>query len=115
MSPIPTLTKAFDRASREWSRDPATDNIQMMQKGEAMLFAAIDLICALEGEVDHLRQQSTGKAQAERLFTIARTMTALGLEGEDPDDSRVARLMDEAAAATDSVDEMVAWIAKRRR
>lgn len=42
-------------------------------------------------------------------------MTALGLEGEDPDDPRVARLMDEAAAATDTVDEMVAWIAKRRR
>lgn len=112
---IPALTKAFDRASREWSRDPATDNIQMMQKGEAMLFAAIDLICALEGEVVHLRQQSTDKAQAERLFTIARTMTALGLEGEDPDDPRVARMMDEAAAATDTVDEMVAWIAKRRR
>lgn len=112
---IATLTKAFDRASREWSRDDATDNLIMVVKGEAMLFAAIDLICALEGEVDRLRQQSSEKAQADRLFTIARTMTVLGLEGEDPDDPRVARLMDEAASATDTVDEMVAWIAKRRR
>ncbi len=55
MSPIPTLTKALDRASREWSRDPATDNLIMMQKGEALLFAAVDLICALEGEVERLK------------------------------------------------------------
>lgn len=42
-------------------------------------------------------------------------MTALGLEGEDPNDPRVARMMDDAAAATDTVDEMMAWISKRRR
>ena len=34
---------------------PATDNLIMMQKGEALLFAAIDLICALEGEVERLK------------------------------------------------------------
>lgn len=112
---IAALTTAFERSARVWSRDDASDNLELMKKGEAMLFAAIDLICALESEVERVREAGSEKAKAERLFAIARQMTALGLPGEDPDDPRVAALLEEAADASKTVDEMAAWIAKRRR
>lgn len=83
---IAALTTAFERSARQWSRDDASDNIQMMKKGEAMLYAAIDLICALEAEVERVREAGSEKAKADQLFAIARQMTALGLAGEDPDD-----------------------------
>lgn len=58
--------------------------------------------------------QSFERLQADRLFAIARQMTAFGLPGEDPDDPRIKDLMDEAAAASKTVEEMIIWIAERR-
>lgn len=54
------------------------------------------------------------RALAERLFEIARSMTAIGLEGEDPNDPHVASLIEEAFANATTTDEVRAFIAKRR-
>lgn len=38
----------WNAATRAWSRDDCSDVVKLMKAGERMLFAAIDLICALE-------------------------------------------------------------------
>lgn len=38
----------WDAATRAWSRNECTDTMSLMKDGERMLFAGIDLICALE-------------------------------------------------------------------
>lgn len=58
--------------------------------------------------------QALERALAERLFEIARSMTAIGLEGEDPRDPHVASLIEEAFAHCSTTDEVKTFIAKRR-
>ncbi|MFZ4165286.1 hypothetical protein [Brevundimonas sp. NPDC058933] len=54
--------------------------------------------------------------RAEQLFAIARTMTALGLSGHDPDDERVSEFLERGAKETgDDVDDLIAWIAVNKR
>ena len=40
--------QAWDAATRAWSRDDCADVTKTMKLGEAMMFAATDLICAME-------------------------------------------------------------------
>lgn len=49
----------------------------------------------------------------EELFAIARQMTALGLPGADPDDPYIALLLKTGLEATETHEELVAWIANR--
>lgn len=49
----------------------------------------------------------------ERLVAIARLMTSLGLEGEDPRDPAIRLLLDTGEAATSTFEELVAWIRLR--
>lgn len=114
MTAVATATSAFDRATRAWSRDDASDNLRMMKLGEAMLYAALDLICAQDDEIERLKREGSEEAKLERLSILARQMTALGLEGEDPRDHRVAALLEEAASASETVEDMSKWIAARR-
>ncbi|MEG1451763.1 hypothetical protein [Brevundimonas sp.] len=58
--------------------------------------------------------QALERALAERLFEIARSMTAIGLEGEDPNDPHIAALIEEAFENARTTDEVKAFIAKRR-
>lgn len=51
---------------------------------------------------------------AERLFEIARSMTAIGLEGEDPDDPAIAGLITDALETCDTVEEVRQFIRARR-
>lgn len=44
--------QAWEAATRAWSRDDCADVIKTMKLGEAMMFAAIDLICALEDAIE---------------------------------------------------------------
>lgn len=53
--------RAWETACRAWSRDNCADVIATMKLGEAMMFAAIDLICALE---DALAQGGRGDGQS---------------------------------------------------
>lgn len=49
--PIPHVEAArtrWNRACRDWSADDGQDMAQSIALGEAMMFAATDLICALE-------------------------------------------------------------------
>lgn len=50
----------------------------------------------------------------EELFGIARTMTDLGLPGEDPDDPRIAALLARGFEATSTHDDLKAWIARHK-
>lgn len=52
---------------------------------------------------------------AERLFEIARSMTAIGLEGEDPNDPHVASLIEEAFRQADDVEGVRQFITAVRR
>lgn len=114
MTAITRATRAFDHATRAWSRDDASDTLRMLRLGEAMLFAAIDLIAAQDDEIERLKRETSEEAKFERLCILARQMTALGLEGEDPRDQRVASLLEEAAAACETVEEIADWITRRR-
>ena len=40
--------RAWEAATRAWSRDNCADVTETMKLGEAMMYAATDLICALE-------------------------------------------------------------------
>lgn len=111
---IALATSAFDRATRAWNRDDPSDNLWLMKLGEAMLFAALDLLAVQDDEIERLKAETSEEARFERLCILARQMTALGLEGEDPRDPRVAALLEEAAAACKSVEEIAEWIADRR-
>lgn len=115
MTSIALTTKAFDRATLAWSRDDASDNLRLMQLAETMLYAAIDLIISMECEIDRLNEEASETAKAERLLAIARKMIELGLEGEDPRDHRVAGLLEEAASASETAEDMSKWIRTRRR
>lgn len=42
----------WNRACRSWSADDGRDMAQSIALGEAMMFAATDLICALEDVID---------------------------------------------------------------
>lgn len=50
----------------------------------------------------------------EQLFRIAREMTDLGLPGEDPDDPYIALLLKTGRAATQTHEELVEWLARRK-
>lgn len=55
--------RAWDLACRAWSRDDCADVIKTMKLGEVMMFAATDLICALEVDAEryrHLRNRDAG-------------------------------------------------------
>lgn len=54
------------------------------------------------------------RLRAEQLFAQARAMTALGLEGHDPADPYIALLLKTGRAATQSHDELVEWLARRK-
>lgn len=58
--------------------------------------------------------QALERALADRLFEIARSMTAIGLEGEDPNDPAIASLIEEAFANATTTDEVRAYIRERR-
>lgn len=45
---VETKRRAWEAATRAWSRDPVNDPVHTMKLGEAMMYAATDLICALE-------------------------------------------------------------------
>jgi hypothetical protein len=44
----------WNAASAAWSKDDCSDAMATMQAGERMMYAATDLICALEDQVDDL-------------------------------------------------------------
>lgn len=48
------------------------------------------------------------------LETDAQAMTALGLPGANPEDPAIALLLETGAAATETYDDLVAWIAERK-
>lgn len=48
MTSLKTARAEWDAATRAWSRDDLTDITTTMKAGERMLFAGVDLICALE-------------------------------------------------------------------
>lgn len=48
MTHLKTARSAWESACRAWSRDDCKDVTATMKLGEAMMFAATDLICALE-------------------------------------------------------------------
>lgn len=51
--------KAWKKAVSDWSMDPASDLIQQMKVGEAMMYAATDLICRHEErEVELIAQRA---------------------------------------------------------
>lgn len=45
---VEAARQAWNRACGVWSRDDGKDAILTVQRGEQMMFAATDLICALE-------------------------------------------------------------------
>lgn len=50
----------------------------------------------------------------EELFAIAAEMTALGLPGADPDDPYIALLLKTGLEATQTHEELVEWLARRK-
>ena len=52
--------------------------------------------------------------RAQQLFCIARQMSDLGLPGADPDEPAIRLLLETGAAATETYEELVAWIAERK-
>lgn len=66
---VPTRA-AWDAACRAWSRCDHSDAIEAMKLGEAMMYAATDYICALEGLRDKGR-------------TLADTLRAYGYPVSD--------------------------------
>ena len=50
----------------------------------------------------------------EQLYRISKEMTALGLEGHDPDDPRIALLLKTGLEATTTHEELVEWIRPRK-
>lgn len=51
---VANATKAWDRATRAWSRDDGLNAEKTGSLGEAMLHTGIDLICAHEELIDEL-------------------------------------------------------------
>lgn len=58
-------SKAWDAASKAWSADKLDQIEETMRLGEAMMFAATDLICAQEERIERL--EAVGRTLADTL------------------------------------------------
>lgn len=52
MTSLAKAQAAWAAACKAWSRDDASDVLATMKRGEAMMYAATDLICALEASIE---------------------------------------------------------------